>query len=228
LKENKNLMLIIGSPRAKSSTSASLGNYLIKKVNNDKFNIKIRYTAVDLKSAISRSNLLKDVEQADILVLSFPLYVDSLPAPVIRLLDLIEKNQRKTNTKEKKFLAISNCGFPEAEQNKTAISICKQFCIDSNMEWLGGLMLGMGAAINGKPLDKAEKIAKNIKLSLELVAESILNNRKIPEEAFQYIEKPLLKSKFIYKLFGSISWRIQAFKNRVYSRLDDKPFNNKY
>ena len=227
MKENKNILLLIGSPKAKSSTSASLGTYLVKKINNNKLDIKIRYTAIDLKSESSRSKLLEEIEESEILILSFPLYVDSLPAPVIKLLDLIKENRRGYETKMQKFLAISNCGFPEAKQNETAISICKQFCRESKMEWMGGLMLGMGAAINGKSLVKAGKIAKNIRLSLDLVAESIVKNKKIPEKAFQYIEKPLLKSKFIYKLFGGLSWRIQAFKNNVYTRLNDKPFNSK-
>lgn len=101
------------------------------------------------------NELLVAVANADIVVLAFPLYVDSLPAAVIRGLELISRNRKSEPVpKKQRLISIVNCGFPEAQHNKTAILICRCFAREAEFEWAGGLALGGGEAINGKPLVK--------------------------------------------------------------------------
>ncbi|ACL70113.1 hypothetical protein [Halothermothrix orenii] len=121
-------------------------------------------------------------------------------------------------------MAIANCGFPEANQNRFALAICEQFALETGIQWVGGLALGMGGNISGKSFDKLGSMVTNVKKSLDLVSESIIKDEEIPEKAIEYMAKPLMSSKRLYTFMGNMSWRIQALKNKVYSKLNNKPF----
>lgn len=66
-------------------------------------------------------------------------------------------------------MAIANCGFPEANQNRFALAICEQFALETGIQWVGGLALGMGGNISGKSFDKLGSMVANVKKSLDLV-----------------------------------------------------------
>lgn len=71
--------------------------------------------------------LLDAVDGADLVTLAFPLYVDSLPAPVIEGLERAAHRRGRERTRRQLFTAIANCGFPEAHHNATALAICDRF-----------------------------------------------------------------------------------------------------
>lgn len=79
---NRQGLLLVGSPRGRRSTSYALGIYLFKQVAKQGVatNILELYTALD--TAHGREELAWQADQANVLVLSCPLYVESLPAPV--------------------------------------------------------------------------------------------------------------------------------------------------
>jgi hypothetical protein len=84
---------------------------------------------------------LEKLEAADLVVLAFPLYVDSLPAPVIAALEKIAAQRLGRSTRQR-FTAIANCGFPEASHNAPALAICSEFARQSGFAWAGSLALG--------------------------------------------------------------------------------------
>jgi hypothetical protein len=120
------------------------------------------------------------------------------------------------------LLAIINCGFPEPLHNNVAIDICKNFAIESKMNWLGGVGIGGGGAIDGRPLSEVGNI-KNIIQGLNLISDSILNEHEIPKEAFDLLSKLLIPS-WLYVNFGSIGWRLMARKNKVKTSLFYRPY----
>ena len=221
----KRVTLLIGSPRGESSTSSSLGNYILKKLENKNFITEVLYIHSQLKSQNKIEEMLNELENTNLIIISFPLYVDTLPAPVIRSFELIVENISKNNKrKDQKLMAIANCGFLEASHNKYALKNCESLAREIGVEWIGGLSLGGGEAIGGKPLDDLGGMATNIRKSLDLVVEAIIKDELISEKAIEYLAKPLVPSKFLFTFIGSMSWRIQAFKNKVYGQLNDKPF----
>jgi hypothetical protein len=153
--------------------------------------------------------MLSQVADSDLLILAFPLYVDSLPAGLTLALEKIAENRKKTApTKHTRVLAIVNNGFPESKQNATAIAICKQFANKTGLEWVGGLAMGAGAMIGGMPLEKAPMM-KNIKKSLDLTAQSLIEGSTMPDEAIQLISKTPLP-KFIMTMFANMGWKNMA------------------
>ena len=63
----------------------------------------------------SRRALLDAVDSADVLVLAFPIYVDSLPYLVTRTLDLLaEHRQQRSPAAAPRLLCITNSGSPKS------------------------------------------------------------------------------------------------------------------
>jgi hypothetical protein len=219
-------VLLVGSPRGSESTSNSLGSYLLDKLENAGYTNSKYNLQSSLHQPEKEAALLSAVAESDIVVLAFPLYVDSPPAPVINVLEKIAQQRKKVAAiKPQKLLAIVNNGFPQSIQNATAIKICQQFAVETNFEWLCGLSLGGGGAINGVPLSEVGGYAKNIRKALDLTAESLLSNQPVPETAMQLISKPLVpKSLFLF--FGNRSWKRLAKQFGAEKKLYDKPAKN--
>ena len=156
------------------------------------------------------------------LVLAFPLYIDSLPAPVIAALELIAK-QRKSNpsSKTQRLAVIVNNGFPEATQNNTALAICKRFAVETGVEWAGGLSLGGGGPIEGKSLKDAGFLARNVRKALDLAANDLLEGRAVSWEAVDLMGKPLVP-KWLYLFVANYGWKKQAKAYCAQDRLYEK------
>jgi hypothetical protein len=133
--------------------------------------------------------LFEIIDNADLIILSFPLYVDSLPAPVIKAMELIKEERDKIGRKNtKSFIAICNNGFPEASQNMVALEICRIFSKECGFAWKGGISIGGGAVvINGKPIEKRGGRARHIINGLDITANALKNNEELPQEAIDSI-----------------------------------------
>lgn len=261
--EFKNALLLVGSPKGKNSSSKSLGSYLLTRIAERDILTKTIY----LYSALSRKkkeiDFLKEIEEADLIILAAPLYIDTLPAKVIKALALIAKdradsNKDNINDKEhiyhkdsvnakkkinedkikindksqsfntgKYFLAISNCGFPEAEQNLVAQRVYEEFALSTGFKFLGAIAIGMGGAVSGRSLNELGRMAKNLREGLDQAAVEIMNKEKISQSTLNKIAEPMISPKFLYTLGGNLSWKVQALKNGVYSKLNARPYLEK-
>lgn len=186
-------LLLVGSPRKSRSTSESLGAYLLYQFQKKGLPTETIHIYQTLKTDESQDNLLTAVDSYDIVILACPLYADSPPALVIRALELITKHRKtkKQGTKQQ-LLAISNCGFPEAQHNDISLAIYRRFATESGFEWVGGLALGMGEAISGRPLVKMGSLVKNARRSLELTADALAASQPIPQDAVTLMAKPFM------------------------------------
>ena len=226
----KKSILLIGSPKGNNSSSASLGDYLLAKV--EKYDIITE--KIHIHSEISTEakiiNFLEKIENADIIILAAPLYVDTMPAKVIKALSLIAENRKnliKDNLESIKtttFTVIVNCGFPEADQNKTALKVYEQFAEEVKFNYLGGIAVGMGGAISGKSLAEMGGMAEDLIEGLDQAADDIVRNHRLSDSVIEKTSKPLISQKWIYTLVGNLNWRFQALKNGVYRKINDKPY----
>ncbi len=109
----KQALLLVGSPKSSRSTSESLGEYLLARLAEKGFQTeRVRILAAVFKQD-RIADFLAAVDRADLLVLASPLYVDSLPYPVIRALERIARHRCGHAVSGQRFLSIINCGFPE-------------------------------------------------------------------------------------------------------------------
>jgi multimeric flavodoxin WrbA len=220
---SKGALLLIGSPRAKSN-SASLGGYLCDQLNKHGWEIETLRARAAVASPEKTEQLREAVDRADLVVVAFPLYVDSLPAPLIRAFEeMARERSGREPTKRQRLVAIVNSGFPESSQSRTALDICRLFARETGFEWAGGLALGAGEMLGQKPLEEAGGVAQGIRTALETTATALAENRPVPREAVDQMAKPAIPG-WLYVLAGNWGWRMQARKQNAHRRLRTRPY----
>jgi len=217
-------LLLVGSPRRGTSTSHALGTHLLDALATRGLTTHTLHAYSALRDAAGQADLLDAVAQADLLVLAFPLYVDQLPAQMIRTLELVHAHrQGSAAPKAQRLVAIVNCGFPETAHNHPAVAVCRQFAAETGIEWAGGLGMGMGGAIDGRPLAQLGRRTRNVRTALDLAADALARAHPIPPEAVALMAKPLVPKR-LYLLLGSMSWKRSAKKHGVARTLDARPY----
>jgi len=221
----ESVLLLVGSAKRPRSTSESMGTYLCERLGERGFEAETLLLHRALKSDNGREELLAAADRASVIVLAFPLYVDSLPYLVIRAMELVAQHrQARGEGKRQRLVAIVNCGFPETHQNDTALGICRQFAREAGFEWAGGLALGGGEAISGKSLSQVKGMARNVIKSLDLTATALAEGKPVPQEAVESMAKPIIPA-WMYALLGGIGWKRQARKHGVQKKLYDRPYH---
>ena len=217
------VLLLIGSPKTQS-TSASLGTHLLGLLRQRGLATETVHITSALRSPEAEAGLLQAVDDADLIAVAFPLYVDSLPSPLVRAFEVIAIHRRKMElTRPQRPLAIANCGFPEAHHNDTALAQCRLFCRDTGIEWVGGLGLGGGGMIAGLPLEKRGRAVKNVIKALDLAADSLAADRPLRPEAVSLMARPLIPT-WLYIFVGHYGWRRTAKHFGALKKFYDKPY----
>ena len=209
LAEIRRALLLVGSPRARKSTSNSLGEYLFERLGAHSVQTETIYLHNVLHAPERIWGVLEAVDSADLVNLAFPVYVDSLPALVIESLEMIAAHRRDRETRRQLFTAIANCGFPEAQHCAAALAICETFARQARFAWMGSLMLGGGGMVGGMPLDQGGGKTVRIRKSLELAAESLIQNLVIPKAAQDSLAEPVIPP-WAYRLLGAYGWTRRA------------------
>ncbi len=224
MNKDENILLLVGSPKGSSSTSASLGNYLTLRLEEFGLSVEKNYIYKHIRKEEGQKELLSKVNNADLIILAFPLYIDCLPAGVIKALELIANHRKSLNNSKKKGLVVLiNCGFPEAEQNNIAIAICKIFAREVGFEWKGALALGMGGAIGGRSLEERGGMVRNVRKGYNLAAQALSEGRDIPEEAIELVAKRFMPIT-LYTKMGNLGWNRQAKKFGARKKIKAKPY----
>lgn len=218
-------VLLIGSAkRAGESTSEALGSYLMTKLNSHGVGASAFAVHRALRTPDRTAALLDAVAGCDLLVLAFPLYVDTLPRLATQMLELIAARRRPVQrARTPWFLAIANCGFPEAEHNDVALAICEQFAAEAGMRWAGGLAVGAGGAIHGDAVHE-RGMTHNVARALDLTAAALAADQPAPPQAVTLMRTPMMPAK-LYTFMGNLGWHRMAQVNGVWRRLGDRPFS---
>lgn len=198
------ILLLTGSPRFERSTSASLGEYLLSRLEEKGAQVETLHICQLIGTGEGVERLIATASNADVIILSFPLYFYTLPSGTIRALEVL--SERET-LRGKSLVAVANCGFPESRHNEPAILTCRKFAERAGMLWLGGLSTGCGPAIDGKPLKEAGGMVKNTIKALDIAAEDVFAGRTVSPQASQLMARQLMPG-WIYRVMGNMGWRI--------------------
>ncbi|MHB0877666.1 MAG: NAD(P)H-dependent oxidoreductase [Anaerolineae bacterium] len=223
MSEDRKALLLVGSPKARGSVSRSLGEYLVERLAALGWGTETVRIAQAMRSEAGRAKLLAAALGADLLVLSFPLYVDSLPAPVIEAMEMIATARPASGqARAPRMVALANCGFPEAKHNDVSLAICRRFAKEAGIEWAGGLSLGAGPSLGGAPLRQLGGRVGGIVRALDLTAAALDGGGSVPEEAVRLVARPMMPLQ-LYVLVGNLGWWWQARRNGVLFRLGARP-----
>lgn len=179
--DRRNILILNGSPR-KNGTSYSFAR-TIKNLAEEPGNAaEIIHIIEYLEEGKDFGSLKSIISQSDIIGIVSPLYVDSLPYPVIWFFERLS-SELKGELQGKSFFAIGQSAFPYSELIGTLLGSCKCFAEETQMKWLGGLGYGGGVMINGQFLESQGKKGKKITSAFKFALEDVLQNRVISPKA---------------------------------------------
>lgn len=197
------ITIIIGSPKIKESNSEIIVNTLIPLLSDN-----------DIEMINLKRNSLSDLQfdrinNSDILLFAFPLYVDGIPSHLLRT--LAELENRQLSNKDIMVYSIVNNGFFEGSQNHIALAQMKNWCSSVHFNWGQGVGIGAGemqSFIKNVPLGHGPN--KRIGNALKCLADNI-NNRKSGDDMLVSPDFP----RFLWKKSGNTFWYKQAKENNL-------------
>jgi NAD(P)H-dependent FMN reductase len=215
-------LLLAGSPRGQASVSASLVDHLASLLRRRGLEVATESIHKSLRTDPGLHGLGTALAGADVVGLASPLYVDGLPGPVTAALEILERGRVATDPRPR-FLALVNSGFPEAVHNDTALAICRLFAEQAGLEWIGGLAIGGGGMLAGKPLAELGPQGRAVVQALQLTAEAIAEGRPVPDTAQRLVRRLPIPT-WLYRFLAGWGFRQGAKKRGTLSRLGDRPY----
>jgi multimeric flavodoxin WrbA len=214
------ILMIVGSPRLRTSNSYSIAHYITQGLEKLRWNTDLMFAHKAFSSDEILHELIQKAQNASIIGIIFPLYVDAVPGPLVNVLTQLCEYHRQENTEQKVF-AIVNQGFPEPHQSNLALEIIDQFTKEYHAMYLGGYGIGAGGVIGGMPIEQIKHRSKQLVKALDLTIQSLHQQRSLSNQAEQLLSKPIF-SKSLYLTFGNMAWKKQANKHGV-KNLYQKP-----
>jgi len=218
----KNICLLNGSPKGKNGVSL----HFLEKLNQSIDSKKYTTTFINAKGSRLEADF-KIIENADVLVISFPLYIYCLPGMLMRYLEDYSQyvNSKEKSEKTTEVYAIVNCGFPNPEICNNALRVIKNFCQRTNLHWRFGIAVGMGGILAaGKNSFLINKLSSTVYRSIGKIKKDI----EKPDEGRKedYYVSPHI-SKGLVRFLINKSWSSKAKENGLTRKdLHGKPYYN--
>jgi len=135
------VMIINGSPRKEGGASAFFARILRCMLFPHKVTTKSIGISKDYRE------IFDNLQDIDALVISVPLYVDSIPAHFIHFLKQMEQYCRDNKCKFMLYV-ISNAGFVGGRHNQAHLEQYECWCERTGITWGGGLGIGGGVMLH--------------------------------------------------------------------------------
>lgn len=202
------IVICNGSPKRAGSVSGILGDYLAKCLSAR----GARTETVSLLEAAGNEEafdrLVRLVEQADGVALAFPLYGDFLPGHVTSVLShLAALGAGNVPSRQPGFLAIANCGFPEARNNDAALEGCRLAASQLGFTWLGGVSVGGGGFYTGRELEKLGFMGRRARQALEKKAALLVGEATESDLSSPNIQVPCPMPGWLYLRIAEMGWK---------------------
>lgn len=104
-------------------------------------------TTVQVRNQSDHEDAFTEMEKADAVILSAPLYIDGIPAHLLEFLQRAEMMCREKNCSFRLYV-LSNGGFVEGRQNKIHLKMYEAWCRHAGVTWGGGLGIGGGTILH--------------------------------------------------------------------------------
>ncbi|TVP97334.1 MAG: hypothetical protein EA374_00005 [Acholeplasmatales bacterium] len=186
---------LVGSPKARYSTSAHLLGMLKKHLKEPPIQPDVLCRHAPLEAAV-----FDQVLTADCLVLSFPLYVDGIPGHLLRHLEHLTPYLAKRSTPLTVY-ALCNAGYYEGIQAEVALECVSHWCKRANIIYGGGIGIGAGTMLAFAKVPLFKNLRRHLNVAFETLAAAI-NNQTIVRDTFVAPNFP----RFLYKIIGNRMW----------------------
>jgi hypothetical protein len=221
------VLLLVGSPKIEHrSTSSIAGEHMLDILKAQGWKTETLTLKASLNREKGQVELCAAVDRADVLILAFPLYIDSLPYLVTKALEVIANyKQSVETTRSQRMFVFVNSGFPEWHQNTLAVAICRRFADQCGILWAGALALGAGEALGGgqelrQPKRSGPPVTHVVE-ALDLAGADLAAGRAVSPHAQSLISKtpiPMLSFgiwRWMFPKLGGRFWKQQALEHGV-------------
>lgn len=205
----------VGSAKPKgTSASESMASAMAEILRNEGVATDLYFAKDFVHGGEHAEATARTIAAADLFVLVTPLYFDSLPALTTAGLEHVARARGPISERDRatrgRFVALFNCGFPEPEQNRTALRIARHFSDKAGYHFAGGLALGGGGMLKPSiPLHEQGGPMEHVKQALDAASHALALGENVPPEALELLMKAPLPDS-LYRLMGDLGWRYQA------------------
>lgn len=194
----KNVLIVNASPRPKG-TSAMLAALCAARLEKAGLHVE----RVNLYPALKIPEpLYASVGRADTVVLSGPCYVNTYPADVTAFLEGLAARPEALHGQ--RLYGIIQGGMPYAHTHESGLNMLGLFARQCGLSYMGGFVLGMGAMLDGGPIDRLFN-AKKAKRLLNAFFDHILRGEPSPRQL--YLDAQLKLPAFAARLLGMVANR---------------------
>ena len=218
--------ILIGSARpVAESTSWSLARYLASRLDAAGGSTRLIAATEFARGAAAAEAAARGLAEADIVVVAAPLYVDTLPALPTLALERLRALRQTQGARPARLVGLVNCGFPEPEQTRFAFAVLREAAREMGMVWAGGLAIGGGEAIHGRPLAETGGMTAALRRALEASAVALAQGGAVPHDAAVAAARAFLPPA-LYRMMGGFGQWWQARKTGLsLSDLRARPFD---
>ena len=201
------ILMVNGSFRGKDGHT----QFYLEKIRETVKDSEIIWIRDIFKDGVA--NFAEQLKSADALVIGAPLYVDGLPAQVVKLLeDLLA--EYKSCFQGLPVYVVSNLGFYEAKQIKHLLDMVRNWCGKMGCIYGGGLAVGAGPLVGAIANVSALKWAyKDVEKGVETLSKTILE-RESMENYYTETKIP----RWLYFKIANQSFENAIKKNGVEAR----------
>ncbi len=198
----KQFLLINLSPR-KKGTSAMLTSRCREYLESRGHFVTLMELYTNLNHL---EEIVEAVAKADTVLFCGPSYINTYPADVYALLK--ELYARKAVLHRQKIYGMIQGGMPYPHTHENGLKALELFAKKAGLSYMGGFVMGMGAMLNGQPLEKLLN-AKKVIPQLNLFFNHVEKGEESPRQVYQASQLRL----------PGLAWRLMA---RMANRMIDK------
>jgi multimeric flavodoxin WrbA len=198
----KHFLLIVVSPRKKGTSAMLISrcrDYLEGRGNS--------VTVMELYTNLNHlEQIVQEAAKADTVLFCGPSYINTYPADVYALLE--ELYARREVLHGQKIYGIIQGGMPYPHTHENGLKALELFAKKAGLRYMGGFVMGMGAMLNGQPVEKLLN-AKKVIPQLNLFFDHVEKGEESPRQVY---------CNSLLRLPGP-GWRLMA---RIANRMIDK------
>ncbi|MGL4346010.1 MAG: NAD(P)H-dependent oxidoreductase [Cellulosilyticaceae bacterium] len=186
---SKQVLILNAAPR-KKGTSTSFAKAMVTLLEQKGHQGHIEDLIDYYDQKVSMDRLREKMTASDLVALVIPCYVNTLPAPAIWCLEQLAGRDRRA-LEGKGCFAIVQGGMPYLDVHEPCVRTTRLFAKQMKMQWLGGVIFGMGPMIDGKPLASVGGVGKKYLKGLERVMACVLDHQSITLQIQKKVTMPM-------------------------------------
>lgn len=197
----RRILLLNASPRTKGTSAVLAGmarDYLVQKGHE---------AAVwHLYAHLNRpGSLLEAVGEAEALVICGPCYINTYPADTVAFLEMLAARTELLHGQD--LYGIIQGGMPYPHTHACGLELLELFGKACGLQYKGGFVMGMGAMLDGKPVDRLPN-GKQVIRQLNLFFGHVEKGESSPPSVYEAAQFRM----------PALVWRIMAL--RMNRRID--------